>query len=189
MKRIFTYFLQGLVLLGPLAVTLYSVFYIFDFADRLIRDPLREHFQINLPGIGVIVLFVALTLLGLIGQTIIIKPFTYFTQRLLKRLPLLNVIYSSINDLFTAFVGKEKKFTIPVRVCLDKENNLWKIGFITEKNLEEFGLHDMVAVYFPFSYSINGELFLVPASSLVLIDVSPSEVMKFVVSGGVTKVN
>jgi len=189
MKRIFTYFLQGLLLLGPLAVTLYSVFYIFDFADRLIRDPLKEHFQLNIPGIGVVVLFVILTLLGLIGQTIIVKPFTWFTRRLLKRLPLLNVIYSSINDLFTAFVGKEKKFNVPVRVCIDKENNLWKLGFATERNLEEFGLHEMVAVYFPFSYNISGEMFFVPESSVEMIDLSPSEVMKFVISGGVTKIN
>lgn len=189
MKRIFTYFLQGLLLLGPLAVTLYSVFYIFDFADRLIRDPLKEHFQLNIPGIGVVVLFVVLTLLGLIGQTIIVKPFTWFTRRLLKRLPLLNVIYSSINDLFTAFVGKEKKFNVPVRVCMDKENDLWRLGFITERKLDEFGLVGMVAVYFPFSYSITGEMIMVPESAVNLIDLSPSEVMKFVVSGGVTKIN
>jgi uncharacterized membrane protein len=189
MKRIFTYFLQGLLLSGPLAITLYTVFLMFDFVDRLVRDPLREHFQFDIPGIGVVVLFITLTVLGLIGQTIIVRPFTYFTRRLLKRAPLLNVIYTSINDLFTAFVGKEKKFNIPVVVCINKENDLWKLGFVTEKNLEEFGLHEMVAVYFPFSYNISGELFFVPESSVKPIDLSPSEVMKFVVSGGVTKIN
>lgn len=189
MKRLFTYFLQGLLLLGPLAVTLYSVFLVFNYADRLIGGPLKEHYKVDIPGIGVVVLFISLTLLGLIGQTIIVKPFSWFTRRLLKRLPLLNVIYSSINDLFTAFVGKEKKFNVPVRVCMDKENNLWKIGFITEKKLEDFGLKGMVAVYFPFSYSITGEMMIVPESSVILVEISPSEVMKFVVSGGVTKIN
>jgi uncharacterized membrane protein len=63
------------------------------------------------------------------------------------------------------------------------------LGFVTEKNLEEFGLHEMVAVYFPHSYNFSGELYLVPASSVESVDLSPSEVMKFVVSGGVTKVN
>jgi len=188
MKRIFTYFLQGLLLLGPLAVTLYSVFLAFNYVDRLVGDPLKEHYHIDTPGIGIVILFVSLTLLGLIGQTIIVKPFSWFTRRLLKRLPLLNVIYTSINDLFTAFVGKEKKFTVPVRVCMDKENNLWRIGFITEKNLEEFGMKGMAAVYFPFSYSINGEMIMVPESSVIFIEQSPSEVMKFVVSGGVTKI-
>jgi len=189
MKRLFKYFLQGLLLSGPLAITLYTVFLMFNYADRLIGDPLKEHYHIDIPGIGILVLFVTLTLLGLIGQTIILQPFTWFTRRLLKRLPLLNVIYSSINDLFTAFVGKEKKFTLPVKVCIDKENNIWKIGFITEKKMDDFGMNGMVAVYFPFSYSINGEMLMVPEDAVILIDISPAEVMKFVVSGGVSKVN
>jgi uncharacterized membrane protein len=189
MKRLFKYFIQGLLLLGPLAVTLYTVYLMFTYVDRLIGDPLKEHYNLDIPGLGVVILFISLTVLGLIGQTIIVKPFTWFTQRLLKRLPLLNVIYTSISDLFTAFVGKEKKFTVPVRVCMDKQNNIWRIGFITEKNLEEFGMKEMVAVYFPFSYSITGEMIIVPESSVEPIQISPSEVMKFVVSGGVTKVN
>lgn len=189
MKRIFTYFLQGLLLSGPLAVTLYTVFLMFNYVDRLVRDPLKDHFQLDIPGIGVVILFITLTLLGLIGQTIIARPFTNFTRRLLKRAPLLNVIYTSLNDLFTAFVGKEKKFNVPVIVCMNQENDLWKLGFVTEKNLIEFGLHDMVAVYFPHSYNFSGELYIVPEKSVKMVNLSPSEVMKFVVSGGVTKVN
>jgi uncharacterized membrane protein len=72
---------------------------------------------------------------------------------------------------------------------MNKENNLWKLGFVTEKNLEEFGFNDMVAVYFPHSYAFSGVLYFVPESSIKLVDLSPSEVMKFVVSGGVTKFN
>lgn len=189
MKRLFKYFLQGLLLSGPLAVTLYTVFVMFNYVDRLIGDPLKEHYQLDIPGIGIVVLFISLTLLGLIGETIIARPFISFTRRLLKRAPLLNVIYTSLNDLFTAFVGKEKKFNVPVIVCMNQENNLWKLGFVTEKNLGEFGLNEMVAVYFPHSYNFSGELYIVPEKSVKLIDLSPSEVMKFVVSGGVTKVN
>lgn len=189
MKRIFTYFLQGLLLSGPLAVTLYTVYLMFNFVDRLVRDPLKEHFQFDIPGIGIIVIFLSLTILGLIGQTIIARPFINFIRRAFRRAPLLNVIYTSLNDLFTAFVGKEKKFNVPVTVCINQENNIWKLGFVTEKNLSEFGLNDMVAVYFPHSYNFSGELFIVPQSSVKQVALSPSEVMKFVVSGGVTKVN
>jgi len=189
MKRLFKYFLQGLLLLGPLAVTLYSVFLMFNYADRLIGDPLKEHLKLDIPGIGIVILFITLTLLGLIGQTIIARPFIFFTRRILARAPLLNVIYTSLQDLFTAFVGKEKKFNVPVIVCMNQENDLWKLGFVTERNLEEFGLHDMVAVYFPHSYAFSGVLYFVPEKSVKPINLSPSEVMKFVVSGGVTKVN
>lgn len=189
MKRLFKYFLQGLLLLGPLVVTLYSVFLMFDYVDRLVRDPLKEHFQLDIPGIGVVIIFVTLTLLGLIGQTIIARPFILFTKRILSGTPLLNTIYTSLRDLFTAFVGKEKKFNVPVIVCMNRENNLWKLGFVTEKNLEDFGMKGMVAVYFPHSYAFSGELYIAPADSIKPVSQSPAEVMKFVVSGGVTKVN
>jgi uncharacterized membrane protein len=101
----------------------------------------------------------------------------------------MNVIYTSLNGLFSAFVEKEKKFNVPVVVCMNHEYNLWKLGFVTEKNLQDFGLNEMVAVYFPHSYNFSGELYLVPESSVKTVDLSPSEVMKFVVSGGVTKFN
>ena len=189
MKRLFKYFLQGLLFSGPLAVTLYTVFLMFNYVDRLIGDPLKEHFNLDIPGIGIIILFITLTLLGLIGESIIAGPINYFTKRILTRAPLLNVIYTSLQDLFTAFVGKEKKFNVPVIVCMNQENNLWKLGFVTQKNLEDFGMNDMVAVYFPHSYAFSGVLYFVPEKSVKLVDLSPSELMKFVVSGGVTKVN
>jgi uncharacterized membrane protein len=127
--------------------------------------------------------------LGLIGESILARPFIFFTQRILARTPILNFIYTSLKDLFSAFVGKEKKFNVPVIVCMNEENNLYRLGFVTEKNLEEFGLKEMVAVYFPHSYAFSGILYMVPEKSVKLVDLSPSEVMKFVVSGGVTKVN
>ncbi len=189
MKRLFTYFLQGLLLLAPLAVTLYSVFLFFDFVDRLVRDPLEAYFKTNLPGIGVLFLFVFLTFLGLIGETMIAKPFINLTSKILNRAPLIKVVYSSIKDLFSAFVGKEKKFNKAVVVCVNKADNIWRVGFITQKDLTDIGLAGMVAVYFPFSYALTGELLLVPAESVKPLDLPSSEAMKFVVSGGVTRVN
>jgi uncharacterized membrane protein len=165
------------------------VFLVFNYTDKLVSDPLKEYLKINIPGIGIVLLFISITLLGIVGQTIIARPFIYFIRRLLERAPLVNAIYTSLTDLFTAFVGKEKKFNVPAIVCMNRENNIYKLGFITEKNISEFGLSDMVAVYFPHSYNFSGELYFVPESSVKPLNLSPSEVMKFVVSGGVTKVN
>lgn len=187
MKRIFKYFLQGLILSGPLAVTLYVVYLMFHWVDNIIRVPLKEYLKFDIPGIGIIIIFISITLLGLIGQTIIARPFIAFTKRLLARAPLLNVIYTSLNDLFTAFVGKEKKFNVPVIVCLNQENNIYKLGFVTENSLVEFEMADFMSVYCPHSYNFSGELFLVPARHVKILDQSPSEVMKFVVSGGITR--
>jgi len=104
---------------------------------------------------------------------------------LFHRLPLFNFVYSSVKDLTEAFVGEEKKFNEPVLVTMD-EFGLKRIGFVTHKDLTVLGLPDDVAVYFPFSYSFTGQLVIVPGIRVKPIDKSAGEMMKFVVSGGVS---
>jgi uncharacterized membrane protein len=84
-------------------------------------------------------------------------------------------------------VGKEKKFNTPVKVLFNNENNLWKLGFVTKNTLSEIGNENLAAVYFPHSYNFSGELYLVPRERIEKVDFSPAEVMKFIVSGGVTR--
>jgi uncharacterized membrane protein len=95
-------------------------------------------------------------------------------------------VYSAFNDLFSAFVGKEKKFNQPVLVKVNLSSDLEKIGFITEQNLALLGEKDKVAVYFPHSYNFSGELFIVPKANIKPINISSSDVMKFVISAGLT---
>jgi uncharacterized membrane protein len=96
-------------------------------------------------------------------------------------------LYSSLNDFFSAFVGKEKKFNTPVKVLFNKENNLWKLGFVTRETMDEIGNNELSAVYFPHSYNFSGELYLIPSDRVTQLDISPAEAMKFIVSGGVTQ--
>ncbi|HNW51481.1 MAG TPA: DUF502 domain-containing protein [Prolixibacteraceae bacterium] len=188
MKRIIYYFLQGVLIIAPVAVTAYVIYLIFNFADGLLVDQLTKLIGFRIPGLGLLLIVIFLTFLGFIAHTIIAKPFSYLYQKLLKRVPMLKTIYSSINDLFSAFIGKEKKFNVPVLVLINKENELWKLGFMTQKTMEEFGLKEMVPIYFPHSYNFSGELYIVPATSVKKVDLPPAEVMKFIVSGGVTRV-
>jgi uncharacterized membrane protein len=124
-------------------------------------------------------------MVGFLGQTILARPFKFLFQRLMKRAPLVKVIYSAFNDLFSAFVGKEKKFNKPVLVTVNMTSHLQKLGFLTEEDLSLIGEKDKVAVYFPHSYNFSGEMFIVPAEQVIPINVSPAEVMKFIVSAGV----
>jgi uncharacterized membrane protein len=188
MKRIFSYFLQGLLIISPLAITGYIIYRVFYFVDGLLIDQLTKLIGFKIPGIGIILIFVILTLLGLIAHTIIARPFRSLYERLMNRAPLLKTIYTSLNDLFSAFVGKERKFNIPVLVLINKDNEIWRMGFMTQKSMTDFGIEKMVAVYFPHSYAFSGELNIVPESSVKRINLPPAEVMKYIVSGGVTKV-
>jgi uncharacterized membrane protein len=188
MKRILGYFIQGLLLVAPVAIIIYILYWLFITVDGWLITKIELLLGFSVPGLGILFLFVSLTLLGILGKTAVINPVKRISNKFIKKIPLLNLLYTSLNDLFSAFVGKEKKFNVPVKVLFNKENNLWKLGFITRESLEEFELKNLTAVYFPHSYNFSGELYLVPFERVEKIDLPPAEIMKFIVSAGVTKI-
>jgi uncharacterized membrane protein len=187
MKKIGGYFLQGVLLVAPLVIIGYVLYSFFVTVDGWLSENIEKWIGFSLPGLGIVVLFLLLTLLGFVGQTAIVRPFKVFSGKLIRKIPILNLLFTSLNDLFSAFVGKEKKFNTPVKVLFNKENNLWKLGFVTKNTLAEIGNDELAAVYFPHSYNFSGELYLVPRERIEKVDFSPAEVMKFIVSGGVTR--
>ena len=187
MKPIIRYFLQGLLLIAPLGITLYIIYAIFEFVDRSMHVLLNKFLNVEIPGLGLLVFVVLIILTGLIGQTFIARPFRKFVNTIMDRTPFLKVIYSALNDLFTAFIGNEKKFDQPVLVKVNPLTNLEKLGFMTESDLEKLEQSDKLAVYFPHSYNFSGELFIVPKDQVTPIkNINPADVMKFIVSGGVS---
>jgi len=102
------------------------------------------------------------------------------------KIPIINLLFTSLKDILSAFVGKERKFSNPALVKINHLTNLEKLGFITQEDLSKIGVKDKkVAVYFPHSYNFSGELFIVPAEQVTPLDLPSSEIMKFIVSGGV----
>ena len=183
MKKLISLFLQGLLFIGPIAVSIYVIFKVFDLVDGLLSDLLPW----EIPGLGLLVILVLITVLGWLGSTIIAKPkFSYF-EKLIEKAPLIKVIYSAVKDLLSAFVGSKKSFDQPVLVKLEKDSDVQKLGFITQSDLTNLGISkDKVAVYLPHSYAWSGNQYIVPKENVVALDVSAAIVMKFIVSGGVT---
>ena len=178
--------------IAPFAVTIYVFVITFTWLDGLLRDLEifnKEPFsRFSFPGMGLLVILIFVTLVGFIGQRLITTPIASFFSRMMEKAPLIKVIYSSVKDLLSAFVGKERKFDKPVLVHLDKDGILSRLGFITSENLDDLGIKDRVSVYLPSSYGVLGELYIVPAERVTPLDVNSADVMKFIVSGGVTKI-
>lgn len=186
MKKLVNYLLQGILYIAPLGITAYIIYALFNFMDGLLQALLVKFFNIEIPGLGVLTLILFLILVGFIGRTFIADPLKLLFRKLIESVPLLNFVYSAFNDLFKAFVGKEKKFNQPVLVKVNLNSDLEKLGFVTEVNLEMLDEKDKVAVYFPHSYNFSGELFIVPKGNIKYLNVNSSDVMKFVVSAGLT---
>ncbi len=185
MKRLINYMLQGLLFIAPLAITIYIIYQLFNIIDGILKELLIKWFDIYIPGLGILIIILLLILIGVLGKTILGRPLKAFINKLQKKVPLLKLIYSAFNDLFSAFVGKEKKFNRPVLVLVNPVSNLEKLGFLTEEDLSRLGENEKVAVYFPHSYNFSGELFIVPRENVRPVDIPPSDVMKFIVTAGV----
>jgi uncharacterized membrane protein len=187
LKRTFTklisYFFQGLLYIAPIGITVYVLIFCFNFIDNLL--PIDK----KVPGLGVVAIIIILTTLGFIGRSFLAKPVFKLVEGIILKAPLIELIYSSLKDFLSAFVGKEKKFNQPVLVKINKVSNLEKIGFLTQKDMTDFGIKDKVAVYFPLSYNFSGELYIVPTEDITFLDLPAADVMKFIVSGGVSKIN
>jgi len=186
-KKLLTWFLQGLLFTAPVALTIYIIFISFTFIDGILTDVIFNILGFRIPGLGLLVILAVITLIGFLGSSIVFKPLLSYLDRLISQAPLVKIIYTSIKDFMSAFVGKERRFTEPVLVKVSREANLEKMGFITKRDLSNLGIPETkVAVYLPHSYNFSGNLFIVPVENITPLNAPPAEVMKFIVTAGVT---
>jgi len=175
MRNFLNNFLRGLLLLVPMAAAMYVVYYIYTMLDSLI--------DFGIPGLSFVIVILLITFVGFFTRKYNTGIFIWF-EDLVNKVPLLSLIYSSIKDLMNSFVGDKKKFNKPVLVKV--ENNLYKPGFVTSDDLKDIGLPGMVSVYLPHSYNFSGNVFLTDKKNIKPLKNSSSEVMKYIVSGGIS---
>ncbi len=187
-KRLLSYFIRGLVLVAPFYATIIIIWSGIEFLDNIIpiNIPISNNQSVYLPGLGVLIILAIIILLGFFFSTIIPQSFFRLIEAILRRIPLVNLIYYSIKDLLLAFVGDKKKFNQPVLVTMYKDTGIKKIGFITQSDLNQLNIADHIAVYMPFSYALSGELYIVPTGNVVRIEATSADIMKMLVSGGVS---
>jgi uncharacterized membrane protein len=183
-------FLRGLLFVVPAAVTIYVIVRLFQFIDGLLLRTFGDTLSAYgvVPGLGIVTLVLVITLLGLLGSTIVAGPLNASFNRVLDSAPLVRTLFSAIKDLLSAFVGKEKRFNKPVLVRLGSSGlAIERVGFITRTDLSELGIGPQkVAVYLPHSYAWSGNLCVVSQEQITPLAIKPTEAMKFIVSGGVS---
>jgi uncharacterized membrane protein len=177
-RRILRYFFSGTVFIVPLVATAYFIYVSFRWLDNLLNLPY--------PGLGFAIILLAITGFGYLTTNFAFKTAADWFDHGMNKIPLVKLIYSAVKDLLGAFVGDKKKFNKPVLVRINKDNSLYQIGFITQPDLTELGLQDMVVVYFPHSYAFSGIHYFVPKESIRPLNVSGPNAMKFIISGGVS---
>jgi len=180
LKKIFRYFIQGVIILAPIGITAYVLYWLFDKVDGILQP------YVKIPGVGFAIILVFVILVGWISSNFLMGSAINFFDQLMERTPGVKFIYSSTKDFFEAFAGDRKKFNKAVLASVFAED-VWIVGFLTDDEMRKFDMGaDKVAVYVPQAYNFAGQLYILPRDKIRKIEhITSGEAMKYAVTGGV----
>jgi uncharacterized membrane protein len=194
-KKLFQYLLQGLLVIAPIAITAYSIYWIVSTVDSwlpIFREPIRDFqgnvvdYKVKNYGLGFVIVLAFVVMIGYLSSFFIQSRIFNLFDSWLEKTPGVKFIYSSVRDFFGAFAGDKKKFNKAVLANIFSAD-VWIIGFLTDEEMAKFELGaEMVAVYVPQGYNFAGQLYILPRDRVRNIDmITSGEAMKYAVTGGV----
>jgi uncharacterized membrane protein len=183
MKKLIEYFIKGLVIFVPMALTVFLLIWAFGSLDA----GFRAIFRIKLPGVGLLLTVTLIVVIGFIGSNFLVRRLFDLIEKVFTGLPLIKLLYSAVKDMIEAFAGDKKSFDKPVIATIAPGGAAKVVGFVTQESLENLGLSDHVAVYVPQSYNFAGNVLLFPKEAVKPLSIESSQAMAFIVSGGISK--
>jgi len=199
MARFRNYFLTGLIVTGPVAITLYLIWWFVTWVDGLVRPfvPIayrpETYLPFGVPGSGLVVAVFALTFLGFLTANLIGRTLVDLGERLLGRTPVVRAIYRSLKQVFeTLFSGKGSSFR---RVGLVEfpSPGMWSIVLISQSPSHEVasslpGKEEHISVFLPCAPNpTTGFFFYVPKSKIIEVEMSTEEAATLIMSCGVVQ--
>ena len=180
LQKIFRLFIQGLIILAPIGLTAYVLYWLFDKVDSILRP------VVNIPGLGFLIIIIFVILVGWVSSNFLMGGFINFFDHLMEKAPGIKFIYTSTKEFFEAFAGKKRKFNQAILASVFADD-VWIVGFLTDEEMNKFNLGaDKVAVYVPQAYHWAGQLYILPREKVRKIEnISSGEAMKYAVTGGV----
>ena len=183
MKKLIEYFIKGLVIFVPMALTVFLLIWAFSSLDA----GFRALFNIDAHGMGLLLTVVLIVVIGFIASNFLGRRLFALIEKVFTGLPLIKLLYSAVKDMIEAFAGEKKSFDKPVIATIAPGGAAKVVGFVTQESLENLGLSDYVAVYLPQSYNFAGNVLLFPKEAVKPLSIESSQAMAFIVSGGVSK--
>jgi uncharacterized membrane protein len=195
MERLRAYFIAGILVTGPIALTLYIVWLFIAFFDGLVAKILpgpynpETYLPFNVPGLGLVTAVALLTLIGAATAGYFGRVFLRVSDRIMARMPVVRGIYSAVKQIFETVLAKQSDTFREVVLVQWPREGMWTVAFVTarpEGEVREIAGADSVAVYVPTTPNpTSGYLMLVPRRELVTLAMTVEEGIKLVISCGI----
>jgi uncharacterized membrane protein len=194
-ERLRAYFFAGILVTGPLALTLYLTWLFIHFIDSSVSLLFPERYNparylpFNIPGLGLVFSVIVLTLIGALTAGYVGRLFLRISEHILARMPVIRSVYGAVKQIFETVLAKQSN-TFREAVLIEfPRPGMWTIAFITartEGEVRELVAPDAVSVYVPTTPNpTSGYLVFVPRSELVVLSMTVEEAIKMVISGGI----
>ncbi len=193
-QRMKTYFLTGLVVASPVGITIYLALAFINLIDRNIKPLIPEiynpetYLPFPLPGIGLVFLFLMLTVLGFFAANYLGKTLIRIGERILNRMPIIRSVYNTLKQIFETVISDEKRSFQEVVLIEYPRKGLWAIAFISGENTGEIQAKmkdEVVNIFLPTTPNpTSGFLLFVPKKDIIRLDMTPDEGAKYVISAG-----
>lgn len=195
MRHIRAYFFAGVLVTAPIAITFYLAWLIIDWIDGKITPLIpaaynpETYLPFGIPGLGLIIAFVLLTLIGAMAAGAIGRIWIRTSEHLLARMPVIRSVYSATKQIFETVLRQQSTAFRQVVLFEYPRRGSWALGFITGKTLGEVQNQtsdEVVNVFLPTTPNpTSGYLLFVPRKDLVVLSMTVEEGIKMVVSGGI----
>ena len=194
-QRVRAYFLTGILITAPLFITGYLAWLFIGFVDAKVTPLLPEQYNpesylpFGVPGLGLITLFIFLTIVGAVTAGFFGKLWLRFSERLLNRMPVVRNIYSAVKQILETVLAQQSSAFREAVLVEYPRRGLWAIAFITgrtEGEVQNVTEEECINIFLPTTPNpTSGFLLFVPKKDLISLSMSTEEAIKMVISGGI----
>ncbi len=194
-ERLRGYFIAGILVTGPTALTLYLTWVLVDFIDTSVGHLLPKEYNpetylpFYVPGIGLVIAVVGLTLIGAATAGYLGRILLRLSERILARMPIVRGVYAAVKQIFETVLAKQSTSFREVVLVEWPRREMWTIGFVTASVEGEIGNlagQDAIAIYVPTTPNpTGGYLVFVPRRDVVTLGMSVEDAIKYVISTGI----
>lgn len=201
-RRLRNNFITGLIIVAPVAITLYILISLFNFFDGILGEPLSrliwsalglQHFATlgkRIPGVGVVVTVLLLVIAGALATNLFGRRLFSFGDQLLDRVPVVRSIYGTTKQITEALLTANKSAFKKVVLIEYPRRGMWTVGFLTGESMPQAeqasGNEEILSIFVAtVPNPTSGFVILLPRSEVIFLDMSVEDGLKYVISGGV----